>query len=194
MSITRRRFAAGTAAIAAAAVITRPARAQTVIRWGELLPTTHPQVQMIDRIAKEAKEKSSGRIEIQSFPNGQLGSGRDMIEAVVSGALTFTTDGAAALGAVPAAALGDRGALSLARRRAHGEGRRLADPRGHEQGPDRQARACACLPSPITASATSPPAARRSAPPPTWPASSCAFRRSIPSAPWRKPGARAPRR
>ena len=98
MSITRRRFAAGTAAVAAAAIIARPARAQTVIRWGELLPTTHPQVQMLDRIAKEVKEKSSGRIEVQSFPNGQLGSGRDMTEAVASGALTFTTDGAAALG------------------------------------------------------------------------------------------------
>ena len=35
---------------------------------------------------------------MQSFPNGQLGSGRDMTEAVASGALTFTTDGAAALG------------------------------------------------------------------------------------------------
>ena len=58
-----------------------------MIRWGELLPTTHPQVQMLDRIAKEVKEKTSGRIEVQSFPNGQLGSGRDMIEAVASGAL-----------------------------------------------------------------------------------------------------------
>ena len=44
-------------ALAAAAIITRPARAQTIIRWGELLPTSHPQVQMIDRIAKEVKEK-----------------------------------------------------------------------------------------------------------------------------------------
>jgi TRAP-type C4-dicarboxylate transport system substrate-binding protein len=99
MTTTRRKLIAGTAAIAAAAVITRPARAQTVIRWGELLPASHPQVQMIDRIAKEVKEKSSGRIDIQSFPNSQLGSGRDMMESVVSGALTFTTDGAAALGA-----------------------------------------------------------------------------------------------
>jgi tripartite ATP-independent transporter DctP family solute receptor len=98
MTLTRRTFTTGSAALAAAAAITRPARAQTVIRWGELLPTSHPQVQMIDRIAKEVKEKSGGKIEIQSFPNGQLGSGRDMIEAVTSGALTFTTDGAAALG------------------------------------------------------------------------------------------------
>jgi tripartite ATP-independent transporter DctP family solute receptor len=73
---------------------------ETVIRWGEMLPTTHPQVQMVDRIAAAAKEKSGGRIDIQSFPNGQLGSGKDMMDSVVSGALTMTTDGAAALGAL----------------------------------------------------------------------------------------------
>ena len=54
---------------------------------------------MIDRIAAEVKEKTGGRIDIQGFPNGQLGSGKDMMEAVASGALTMTTDGAAALGA-----------------------------------------------------------------------------------------------
>lgn len=89
-------------AIATGGLIAMPTvlRAQaTVIRWGELLATSHPQVQMIDRIAKEVKEKSSGRIDIQSFPNGQLGAGKDIIEAVSSGALQFTTDGAGALGA-----------------------------------------------------------------------------------------------
>jgi tripartite ATP-independent transporter DctP family solute receptor len=99
---TRRGFLAGAAAVAGAGVFAPTIlRAQeTVIRWGEMLATTHPQVQMIDKIAAMAKEKSSGRIDIQSFPNGQLGSGKDMMDAVVSGALTFTTDGAAALGAL----------------------------------------------------------------------------------------------
>lgn len=54
---------------------------------------------MAERIAKEVKEKSSGRIDIQVFPNSQLGSGKDMIEAVSAGALQMTTDGAGALGA-----------------------------------------------------------------------------------------------
>ncbi len=99
---TRRGFLAGTAAVAGAGIFAPTIlRAQeTVIRWGDMLATTHPQVQMIDKIAAMAKEKSSGRIDIQSFPNGQLGSGKDMMDAVVSGALTFTTDGAAALGAL----------------------------------------------------------------------------------------------
>jgi tripartite ATP-independent transporter DctP family solute receptor len=100
--LTRRGFVVGSAAAVGAGVFAPTVlRAQeTVIRWGEMLATTHPQVQMIDKIAAIAKEKSSGRIDIQSFPNGQLGSGKDMMDSVVSGALTFTTDGAAALGAL----------------------------------------------------------------------------------------------
>jgi tripartite ATP-independent transporter DctP family solute receptor len=76
------------------------ARAQaTVLRWGELLAASHPQVQMAERVAREVKEKTAGRIDIQIFPNGQLGSGKDMIEAVSAGALHLTTDGAGALSA-----------------------------------------------------------------------------------------------
>jgi tripartite ATP-independent transporter DctP family solute receptor len=74
------------------------ARAQaTVIRWGESLAPTHPQVIMVDRIAKEVKEKSGGRIDIQVFPNGQLGSGKEMMENVSAGVIQLTTDGAGAL-------------------------------------------------------------------------------------------------
>ncbi len=95
---SRRRFLAGTAVVGATLAAPALLRAQgTVVRWGEMLPPTHPQAQMIDRIAATASEKSDGRIEIQSFPNGQLGSGKDMMDMVVSGALAMTTDGAAAL-------------------------------------------------------------------------------------------------
>ncbi len=100
-SLTRRHFVAGSTIAAAGVFMPTVLRAQaTTIRWGEMLATTHPQVQMVDRIANTAKEKSGGRIDIQSFPNGQLGSGKDMMDSVVSGALTFTTDGAAALGSL----------------------------------------------------------------------------------------------
>jgi tripartite ATP-independent transporter DctP family solute receptor len=96
--LSRRNFTAGLAAGLCMPAI--GARAQGVsIRWGESLAVSHPQVQMIDRIAKEAKEKSGGRIDIQSFPNGQLGSGKEMMDAVSSGALQVTTDGAGALSA-----------------------------------------------------------------------------------------------
>ncbi|CAN7709184.1 sialic acid TRAP transporter substrate-binding protein SiaP [Bosea sp. LjRoot237] len=97
--LTKRAFLASSAAAGAVIAMPTVLRAQaTVMRWGEMLPITHPQVQMVDRIAKEVKEKTSGRVDIQSFPAGQLGSGKDMMESVASGALTMTTDGAAALG------------------------------------------------------------------------------------------------
>jgi TRAP-type transport system periplasmic protein len=96
----RRKFLAGATAVGAGIAMPTVLRAQaTVIRWGELLAATHPQVQMADRIAKDVKEKTSGRIDIQLFPNGQLGTGKDMIESVSAGALQLTTDGAGALGA-----------------------------------------------------------------------------------------------
>jgi TRAP-type transport system periplasmic protein len=96
----RRHVLAGAAAIGAGIAMPAVLRAQaTVIRWGELLAATHPQVQMADRIARDVKEKTSGRIDIQLFPNGQLGTGKDMIESVSAGALQLTTDGAGALGA-----------------------------------------------------------------------------------------------
>ena len=76
---------------------------EIVIRWSDVVPASHPSVQMIDRIAAEVKAKSGGRIAVQSFPNGQLGSSRDTIEAVANGTQQVVTEGAANFGAwVPA--------------------------------------------------------------------------------------------
>jgi tripartite ATP-independent transporter DctP family solute receptor len=98
--IQRRSALQAAAATAASALLPRAfAQGATVIRWGESLATSHPQVQMAERVAKEVKEKSGGRIDIQVFANSQLGSGKEMIESVSSGALQMTTDGAGALGA-----------------------------------------------------------------------------------------------
>lgn len=100
MTISKRSFLKGAGLLAGTVAMPAVLRAQaTVIRWGELLAPSHPQVQMAERIAKEVKEKSGGRIDIQTFPNGQLGSGKDMMESVSAGALHLTTDGAGALGA-----------------------------------------------------------------------------------------------
>jgi tripartite ATP-independent transporter DctP family solute receptor len=100
MRVSKRRFLKGSAALGAALSMPTVLKAQaTAIRWGELLAPSHPQVQMIGRIAAEVKSKTGGRLDIQSFPNGQLGSGKDMMEAVSAGALHMTTDGAGALAA-----------------------------------------------------------------------------------------------
>jgi TRAP-type transport system periplasmic protein len=73
--------------------------AGTTIRWGESLAANHPQVMMAERVAKEVKEKTNGRIDIQVFPNSQLGSGKEMVEMVSSGAIQMVTEGAGAVSA-----------------------------------------------------------------------------------------------
>ena len=76
---------------------------EIVLRWSDVVPASHPSVQMIERIAAEAKAKSGGRIAVQAFPAGQLGSSRDTIEAVANGTQQLVTEGAANFGAwVPA--------------------------------------------------------------------------------------------
>ena len=95
MSITRRSLAIGGAGLFLPAI----ARAQAVtLRWADNAAPTHPSAQSALRAAAEVREKSGGRIEIQSFPSGQLGGSRDTVEAVSSGALTMVTEGAATLG------------------------------------------------------------------------------------------------
>ncbi len=98
-TLTRRTVVAGVTALAASAVTPRSAFAQTtVLRWAENQAQSHPSAQMIERVAKDVKEKTSGRLEVQGFPGGQLGGSRDVVEAVSSGAITMTTEGAALLG------------------------------------------------------------------------------------------------
>ena len=99
-TLNKRQLIQGAAALAAGIAAPTLLRAQTTaIRWGESLATNHPQVMMAERVAKEVKEKTAGRLDVQVFANSQLGSGKEMIESTSSGALQMTTDGAGALGA-----------------------------------------------------------------------------------------------
>jgi tripartite ATP-independent transporter DctP family solute receptor len=85
---------------ALAASFGAPGLAQTItIRWGDVVPASHPSAQMVERIAADVKDKSGGRIVVQSFPGGQLGSSRDMIEAVANGTQQIVLEGAANFGA-----------------------------------------------------------------------------------------------
>jgi len=95
---TRRRWiGAGLAGLAAGALPGR-ARAATVLRWATVLPANHPSVAMMDRVAKEVREATGGAVEIQTFPAGQLGSSRDVIESTSSGAIQLVDEGAAQFG------------------------------------------------------------------------------------------------
>ncbi len=99
-SIRRREFIARATVLGAVLLAPTLLWAQTTtVRWGESQAANHPQVMMAERIAKEVKEKTNGRIDIQVFPNSQLGTNKEMVEMVSSGALQMTTEGAGALSA-----------------------------------------------------------------------------------------------
>ena len=72
---------------------------EVTMRWADVVPASHPSAQMIERIAADVKAKSGGRIAIQGFPGGQLGSSRDTIEAVANGTQQVVTEGAGNFGA-----------------------------------------------------------------------------------------------
>jgi tripartite ATP-independent transporter DctP family solute receptor len=91
MTIDRRRFVqavGGTAALAAAGI--RPAFGQAAefqLKWANNIPVTHPSTLRAKEAAEKIKAETKGRVDIQVFPNNQLGGDTDMLSQVRSGAI-----------------------------------------------------------------------------------------------------------
>jgi tripartite ATP-independent transporter DctP family solute receptor len=64
-----------------------------VIRWSEVLSPPNPQAVMMEKVAEIVAEQSKGRIEIQVYPGGQLGSSRDTVESISLGMHEMATEG-----------------------------------------------------------------------------------------------------
>ena len=133
--LSRRTFTTAAAAALATAPFIRRAGAQTktVIRYGDVLPANYPSVVALEAAGKEIAEKTGGRVEMQVFPASQLGTQRDMIEALASNALQLYTDGAGTFGSwVPAISVLEapyvwRDAAQMARGMASPDARALVD-------------------------------------------------------------------
>jgi TRAP-type transport system periplasmic protein len=95
---TRRAFVRAGMAAGMALALPRTAAAATTLRWATVLPANHPMVAMMNRVADEMRAKTGGGVEIQTFPAGQLGSSRDLIEAASGGAIQIVDEGAAQFG------------------------------------------------------------------------------------------------
>ncbi len=91
----RREFLKMTAAGAAAAGLPlRSAYAQKAefsYKYANNLPVTHPMNIRAKEMADGIRAETKGRVDIQVFPNNQLGSDTDMLSQLRSGALEFFT-------------------------------------------------------------------------------------------------------
>lgn len=89
--ITRRRFV-GTAAVAAiAARPRRAAAAEFTYKYANNTPADHPMNRRAREAAERIKQDSKGRLEIEIFPNNQLGGDTDMLAQLRSGGIEFFT-------------------------------------------------------------------------------------------------------
>jgi tripartite ATP-independent transporter DctP family solute receptor len=99
-SVTRRHLGAGLAAAGAIAALgaARPATAQTAkfkLRYGTAFPADHPGVTRIKEAGEAIAKETAGQVDLQIYPNSQLGSEPDMFSQTRSGALDFmSTSGA----------------------------------------------------------------------------------------------------
>lgn len=94
MKLTRRSLIASTGAGVALFAIGRPASAQaTVMRFGHPHPPSDSWQTAAHQFAEKVKAKTGGRLDIQIFPNGSLGSDPQMISAVRGGTLDITLTG-----------------------------------------------------------------------------------------------------
>jgi tripartite ATP-independent transporter DctP family solute receptor len=91
--LTRRRLLTSTVAGAAAATIgIKPGNAaEFSYKYANNLPVSHPMNVRAQEAAERIKADTGGRVELQIFPNNQLGGDTDMLSQVRSGGIEFFT-------------------------------------------------------------------------------------------------------
>ena len=92
--ITRRTILSGACTVAGTSVIGHRARAAEFnLKYGNDLPAAHPINKRASEACDAIRAATNGRVDIQIFPNSQLGGSTDMLSQVRSGALDIFTVG-----------------------------------------------------------------------------------------------------
>lgn len=65
-------------------------KAEVILKLGHALDITHPVHKAMVYMAEKVKEKSSGRMKVEIFPNEQLGTEKECLEALQLGYLAMT--------------------------------------------------------------------------------------------------------
>jgi len=87
-------------ALVAAALLATDAAAQVKLRYAHVGVANAPQTLYADEVAKLVKERTNGRIDIQVFPNSQLGGVGELVDGVKSGAISMGHHDFASLGKI----------------------------------------------------------------------------------------------
>jgi tripartite ATP-independent transporter DctP family solute receptor len=89
------------AALAVATLAAAPlAQAQIKLRYAHVGVANAPQTLYADEVAKLIKERTNGRVEVQVFPNSQLGGVGELVDGVKSGAISMGHHDFASLGKI----------------------------------------------------------------------------------------------
>jgi tripartite ATP-independent transporter DctP family solute receptor len=109
--MTRKQFLAGAAAATGALAIRRAeAASHYVIRFGLDLSTDHPTTVNVIAAAKKIKDTTDGAVNVEVFPNSQLGDDTHMLSNLRSGAIQMMAIGDNILATlVPSAAIDNIG-------------------------------------------------------------------------------------
>jgi len=108
MNLTRRTLLAGAGATALALPMSNAfaQKAEFSYKYANNLPVTHPMNIRAKDMADAIRAETKGRVDIQIFPNNQLGSDTDMLSQVRSGGVSFfTLSGRTLWTLVPSAAI-----------------------------------------------------------------------------------------
>lgn len=70
---------------------------QKVVYLAHTLPTSHPVHQGMEVFAEKVKEESGGELSVKIFPDGQLGTEREVLELLQIGSIAMTKVSAAAM-------------------------------------------------------------------------------------------------
>src|SRR6201991_2507043 len=115
MSFSRRALLKATAASAVmggigAPFVARAAQAEFTYKFANNLPDSHPLNTRAKEMAEAIKAETKGRVDVQVFPNNQLGSDTDVLSQLRSGGVEFfTLSGLILATLVPAASINGMG-------------------------------------------------------------------------------------
>jgi tripartite ATP-independent transporter DctP family solute receptor len=104
--VTRRTVLCGAGAVAGIGIAGHRARAAEFnLKYGNDLPAAHPINKRASEACDAIRTATNGRVDIQIFPNSQLGGSTDMLSQVRSGALDIFTVGSPLANVVPVSSI-----------------------------------------------------------------------------------------